>query len=137
MKKKVIKIDNIDTTPSNDKMKKKINVAAYCRVSTESDEQLNSLAVQRDYFNTLIGGHTDWNYVGIYYDEGISGTSTKNRKGFNNMISDALAGKIDMIIVKSISRFARNTVDALQTIRLLRNNNIKIFLKRNKLIVMI
>ena len=133
MKKKVTKIDNLETTSSNENIKTKINVAAYCRVSTESDEQLNSLAVQRDYFNTLIGGHTDWNYVGIYYDEGISGTSIKNRKGFNNMINDALAGKIDMIIVKSISRFARNTVDALQTIRLLRNKNIKIFFEKEQI----
>lgn len=71
MKKKVTKIDNVETTPANENIKKKINVAAYCRVSTESDEQLNSLAVQRRYFDTLISGHTDWNYVGIYYDEGI------------------------------------------------------------------
>lgn len=86
MKKKVTQIDSTKIATSNENTKTKINVAAYCRVSTESDEQLNSLAVQRDYFNTLISGHTDWNYVGIYYDEGISGTSTKNRKGFNNMI---------------------------------------------------
>lgn len=133
MKKKVTKIDSTKIATSNENTKVKINVAAYCRVSTESDEQLNSLAVQRDYFNTLIGRHNDWNHVGIYYDEGISGTSTKNRKGFNNMINDALAGKIDMIIVKSISRFARNTIDALQTIRLLRNKNIKIFFEKEQI----
>lgn len=120
MKKKVTKIDETKTSSSDKKIKKKINVAAYCRVSTGSDEQLNSLAVQKDYFDTLISGHDNWNYIGIYYDEGISGTSAKNRKGFNTMISDALAGKIDMIIVKSISRFARNTVDALQTVRQLK-----------------
>ena len=81
----------------------------------------------------MIRGHDSWNYIGIYYDEGISGTSAKNRKGFYTMISDALAGKIDMIIVKSISRFARNTVDALQTVRQLKNNDVKIFFEKEQI----
>lgn len=93
---------------------------------------MNSLAVQKEYFDTLINSHADWNYVGIYYDEGVSGTGIKHRPGFNRMIKDALEGRIDMIIVKSISRFARNTVDALQTIRSLRNKNVKIFFEKER-----
>lgn len=113
--------------------KGKIKVAAYCRVSTEKDEQLNSLEVQRKYFDELIASHSEWEYVEVYYDEGISGTSTKKRTGFNKMIADALAGKIDMIIVKSISRFARNTVDSIQTIRNLKDKGVKVYFEKENI----
>lgn len=111
----------------------KIKVAAYCRVSSESDGQLNSLSVQRNYFEGLLSSHPNWESVGIYYDEGVSGTGTNKRAGFNKMIADAINGKIDLIIVKSISRFARNTVDALNTIRLLKSKGVRLIFEKEGL----
>lgn len=111
----------------------KIKVTAYCRVSSETDEQLNSLSVQRKYFDELFASHSDWTNVGIYYDEGLSGLNIRRRAGFNKMIDDALAGKIDLIIVKSISRFARNTVDALKTIRDLKAKGIRIIFEKENI----
>ncbi len=94
-------------------MYSKIKVAAYCRVSTDFSDQLNSLATQRNYFNEYINNHDEWELVEIYYDEGITGTSTKHREGFNRMIADCEAGKIQLILTKEVSRFARNTIDTL------------------------
>ena len=88
-------------------------VAAYVRVSTYSYEQENSLEAQRSYFEEYIKCHPKWVYVGIYADEGISGLRSENRDSFNRMIEDALNGKIDIIVTKSLSRFARNTVDTI------------------------
>lgn len=133
LKKTITEISPKDTKSKKVATKSKLNVAAYCRVSTESDEQMNSLANQKEYFEKLIKSHEEWNFVDIYYDEGISGTSLKKRDGFNKMIADALVGKIDMIVVKSISRFSRNTVDALQTIRNLRNHDIRIFFEKESI----
>ena len=92
-------------------------VAAYARVSTMKDAQENSLQSQQEYFTEYIRRHPDWVFAGMYTDEGISAVNTKHRDGFNRMIRDALAGKIDLIVTKSVSRFARNTVDNLTTIR--------------------
>ena len=89
----------------------KKRVAAYCRVSTDQAEQLSSYEAQVQYYTFYIKGHEDYDFAGIFSDEGISGTSTKNRNGFNKMIEDCKAGKIDLIITKSISRLARNTLD--------------------------
>lgn len=100
---------------------KKLRVAAYCRVSTDKDDQANSLASQRRYFKEYITAHKDWILVGIYYDEGISGTQTKNRAGFNAMIEAALRGEIDLILTKEVCRFARNTVDTLSYTRKLKD----------------
>ena len=97
-------------------------VAAYARVSTASDEQMGSVEAQKDYFQKLITERPGWVLVDVYADEGISGTSLTRREAFNRMIDDALAGKIDMIITKSLSRFARNTVDTLNTLRKLRRD---------------
>ena len=99
---------------------KKRRVAAYARVSTDSDEQFTSFTAQVDYYTNLINGNPKWELVDVYTDEGISGTNTKHREGFNKMIKDALAGKIDLIVTKSVSRFARNTVDSITTIRALK-----------------
>ena len=99
---------------------RKRRVAAYARVSTDSDEQFTSFEAQVDYYTKLINAREDWEFVKVYTDEGISGTSTKHRAGFNRMVSDALAGKIDLIVTKSISRFARNTIDTLTTVRQLK-----------------
>lgn len=112
---------------------KKIRVAAYCRVSTKEDDQLNSYAAQVEYYTGYISGKAEWEFVGIYADEGITGTKLRRRKDFNRMIADALDGKIDLIIVKSVSRFARNTVDALSTVRDLREKNVKIFFEKENI----
>ena len=101
--------------------KKKRKVAAYARVSTDQEEQLTSYEAQVDYYTNYIKSRDDWEFVDVYTDEGISGTSTKHREGFNKMVKSALAGNIDLIITKSVSRFARNTVDSLTTIRKLKD----------------
>ncbi|MGM9540497.1 recombinase family protein [Anaerovibrio sp.] len=93
------------------------HVAAYCRVSTDSDEQENSYVAQIEHYTEYISNHPDWSLAGIFADEGISGTNTEKRTGFQQMIQNCLAGKIDIVITKSISRFARNTVDCLHYIR--------------------
>ena len=86
----------------------KLRVAAYCRVSTDSDEQATSYEAQVEHYREYIQKNPDWEFAGIYADDGISGTNTKKREEFNHMIDDCKAGNIDMIITKSISRFARN-----------------------------
>lgn len=91
----------------------KLKVAAYARVSTDKDDQVNSLDNQRKYFTDYILSHENWELVEVYYDEGISGTQTRKRAGFNCMIADAKNKEIDLIITKEVSRFARNTVDTL------------------------
>ena len=101
--------------------KKKRRVAGYARVSTDKDEQFTSYTAQVEYYTKYIQDHEDWEFVKVYTDEGITGTSTKHRKGFQQMVDDALAGKIDLIVTKSVSRFARNTVDSLVNIRLLKD----------------
>lgn len=101
-----------------------IKVTAYCRVSTDNDDQLNSLVNQEKYFADYINSQPNWEYVPLYADEGISGTSTKKRKNFNKMISDAHLGKFNLILTKEVSRFARNTVDTLQYTRELKDINV-------------
>jgi DNA invertase Pin-like site-specific DNA recombinase len=88
-------------------------VAAYCRVSTEQDDQLNSLENQKRYFEQYIGNNVDWQFCGLYVDEGISGTSVEKREGFKQMITDAENKKFDLLLTKEISRFARNTLDSI------------------------
>ena len=112
---------------------KKRRVAAYARVSTDSDEQYTSYVAQVDYYTNFIQNHSDWEFAGIYTDEGISGTSTKKRDGFNRMIADALAGKIDLIVTKSVSRFARNTVDSLTTIRKLKEHGVEVYFEKENI----
>ena len=98
----------------------KIRVGAYTRVSTEKEEQLNSLQNQRKYFEDYISANPDWELAEIFFDEGASGTQTKTRVGFNRMIEACRTGKIDLILTKEVSRFARNTVDTLKYTRLLK-----------------
>ncbi len=107
--------------------------AAYARVSTDHEDQLTSYAAQVEYYTDYIKEREDLEFVGIYADEGISGTSTKHREGFKRMIADALAGKIDLIITKSVSRFARNTIDSLTTIRLLKEHNVECWFERENI----
>ena len=101
-----------------------MNIAAYCRVSTDKDDQLNSLEAQKKFFLEYTDRTGD-NLVKLYADEGISGTKIKNRKEFMQMMSDAEHGMFEMVIVKDISRFARNTVDLLQNIRRLKSLGIE------------
>lgn len=108
-------------------------VAAYARVSTDHEEQLTSYVAQVEYYTKQINEKPDWEFVGVYSDEGISATSTKNREGFKRMIRDALDGKIDLILTKSVSRFARNTVDTLTTIRALKKNNVEIYFEKENI----
>lgn len=91
----------------------KLKVAAYCRVSTDMEDQLHSLSAQIKYFTEYISGHEDYELIEVYYDEGITGTSVKKRDGFNRMIADCENGIIDLILTKEVSRFARNTIDTL------------------------
>ena len=108
----------------------KLRVAAYARVSTEKEEQEHSLEAQTDYFENYIKENPRWEFVGLYVDDGISGLSYHNRDGFNRMVADAIDGKIDLIITKSLSRFARNTVDALMTIRKLKAEGVGVFFQK-------
>ena len=101
-------------------MEHKLRVAAYARVSTEKDDQMNSLASQKNYFTDYIKSQSDMELSKVYFDEGISGTQTKKRTGFNQMIEDAFGGKFNLILTKEVSRFARNTVDALSYTRKLK-----------------
>ena len=112
---------------------KKRRVAGYARVSTDSDEQFTSYAAQVDYYTNFIKSNSNWKFVKVYTDEGISGTNTKKREGFNSMIADAANGKIDLIITKSVSRFARNTVDSLVTIRKLKEHNVGVYFERENI----
>lgn len=111
----------------------KTHVAAYCRVSTEMEEQESSYDVQIRHYTELINGNKSWTLAGIYADEGISGTQTKKREQFNAMIADCENNKIDMVITKSISRFARNTLDCLQYIRKLKALGIPIFFEKENI----
>ena len=101
--------------PAKNNPEPKIKVAAYCRVSTKSKSQLASLKAQEQYYEDLINNNPAWIFAGVYSDIG-SGTRTKGRKNFNAMISACRRGKIDMVLIKSAQRFARNTVDTLETI---------------------
>ena len=107
--------------------------AAYARVSTDKEEQETSFEAQVDYYTKYIQERADWEFAGIYTDEAVSGTSTKKRDGFNQMVEDALAGKFDLLVTKSVSRFARNTVDSLTTVRLLKEKNVEIYFEKEQI----
>jgi DNA invertase Pin-like site-specific DNA recombinase len=114
----------------------KRRVAAYARVSTDSDEQFTSFEAQVKYYTNQIMGNPDWTMVDVYCDEGVTGTNTKKREGFNRMVADALAGKIDLIITKSISRFARNTVDTLTAVRQLKEKGVEVYFEKENIYTM-
>lgn len=112
--------------------KSKKRVAAYARVSSDKDAAINSLETQISYFRNLIASHNDWDFVEIYYDEGISGT-LENRPGFCRLLDDCRAGKIDLVLAKSITRFARNTVVLLDTIRELKDLNVDVCFEKEQI----
>ena len=108
-------------------------VAAYCRVSTNSEEQLTSYTNQKKVYTEMIAAKSEWEFAGLYADEGISGTRADKRPQFQKMINDCLSGKIDYIITKSVSRFARNTVDCLDHVRMLRARGIGIYFEEQNI----
>lgn len=113
--------------------KQKLRVAAYARVSTDCDEQATSYDTQVDHYTNYIKKNPDWEFAGVFSDEGISGTYTKKRAGFNKMIEEAMEGNVDYIITKSISSFARNTLDCLKYIRKLKENNIPVYFEKENI----
>ena len=121
-------ISPLMTQSGNPTAKRK--VAAYARVSTDRDEQLTSYEAQVSYYTNYIKSREDWEFVGVYTDEGMTGTSTKHREGFKSMVKDALDGKIELILAKSLSRFSRNTVDSLTTIRKLKENGVEVWFEK-------
>ena len=108
----------------------KRKVAAYARVSTDNEDQKTSYAAQVDYYTNYIKSRPDWEFAGMYSDEGVTGTSMKKREGFTRMVQDALDGKIQLIVTKSVSRFARNTVDSLTTIRKLKEHGVEVYFEK-------
>lgn len=122
------KITKVEQTIPTIKTKKR--VAAYARVSMESERMNHSLSAQISYYSSLIQKTHDWEYAGVYADDGVSGTGTAKRDEFRRMISDAEAGRIDIILTKSIQRFARNTVDLLETVRHLKDIGVEVRFER-------
>ena len=108
----------------------KLRVAAYCRVSTDSEEQINSYKNQLAYYTEKINSKTEWKFAGVYADEGITGTSMKHREDFKRMLRACREGRIDLILCKSVSRFGRNSVDVLRTIRSLRERGIGVVFEK-------
>jgi DNA invertase Pin-like site-specific DNA recombinase len=122
----------VGSTAAKEKVKK-LRVAAYCRVSTETEEQNSSYEVQVAHYTEFIKKNSEWEFAGIFADDGISGTNTKKREEFNRMIDECMEGNIDLVITKSISRFARNTLDCLKYIRQLKDKNIAVFFEKENI----
>lgn len=111
----------------------RLRVAAYCRVSSDSSDQLHSFASQVKFYTDFIGGNPDWVLADIYADEGLSGTEMTKREDFNRLISDCRKGKIDRLLTKSISRFARNNLDCIQYVRELKGLGVPIIFEKEGL----
>lgn len=123
----------VNITEEIKKCYRQLRVAAYCRVSTKQEEQLNSYEVQKSHYEERIRNEPKWTLVGIFADKGISGTSTKHRDEFNKLIRQCKKGKVDMIITKSISRFARNTLDCIKITRMLREIGVDVYFEEQNL----
>ena len=119
------------TQPVNPAVRRKLRVAAYCRVSSNSADQLLSYQAQLRYYDQYIRSRPDFILIGIFADEGISGTDLKKRTAFNEMMQKAREGQIDLIITKSISRFGRNTLDCLKCIRELKQLNVDVYFEKD------
>ena len=134
MAKQVVVIPaHMDKVCGTQNMKKKRRVAAYARVSTFRESQQTSFKTQIQYYTEYIQRHPDWIFAGVYAEEGVTGTSMQKRTEFLRMIEDSMAGKIDLIITKSVSRFARNTVDSLMTIRKLKEHNVECYFEKENI----
>ena len=129
----IIKASKDKVIRSGAVVKNKIRVAPYARVSTDSDEQKNSYESQKKYYQELVSNNPEWELVDIYADEAISSTQVYKRTDFMRMIHDAMEGKIDMIITKSISRFARNTLDTLSYVRQLKDKGVAVFFEKENI----
>ena len=129
----IIKARNTLSTRARTNPAKLLRVAAYCRVSTDSEDQLNSYKSQVAYYTELIKGNADWSLAGIYADEAITGTQVTKREDFQRLINDCMNGDIDMIVTKSISRFARNTLDTLKYVRMLKEKGIAVFFEEENI----
>ena len=128
--KKVTKIDKIQPSLAS---KKKLHVAAYCRVSTDSDAQLESLDAQKEHYKSYITSRDDWTFAGLYFDEGITGTKADKRPMLLRLIEDCKAQKIDFVITKSISRLSQNTTDCLKIVRTLLSLDIPIYFEKENI----
>lgn len=130
----VIKAKGTSTSRRNKgKTIERLRVAAYCRVSTDSEDQLNSYKSQVAYYTELIKKNKEWAMAGIFADEAITGTQVTKREDFQRMINECMNGEIDMVITKSISRFARNTLDTLKYVRMLKEKNIAVYFEDEKI----
>ena len=127
--KKVIKIEPADAHQT----KKRLRVAAYCRVSSSMADQLVSLDAQKAHYEEYITSNPEWEFAGLYYDEGISGTKKEKRQALLQMMTDCENGKIDFIVTKSLSRFARNTTDCLELVRRLQELHIPVYFEKENL----
>lgn len=125
-----MKIRKIDAQPQEIK---KLRVAAYCRVSTDSDDQKESLDTQKKHYESWIKMHSNWEFAGVFYDFGISGTKADARDGLQALLYECRIGRIDYILTKSISRFSRNTTDCLSLVRELLSYNIPIYFEKKNL----
>lgn len=126
----VTKVPGVRKDPNS---KPVVRVAAYCRVSTDREEQESSFEAQVEHYRKYITSKEGWSYAGIYADEGISGLSTRKRDQFNRMMDDCMAGKIDIVITKSVSRFARNTLDCLEHVRKLKGRNVAVIFEKENI----
>lgn len=127
------KVTKIDAAPSMNFLQGKLRVAAYCRVSTDDEDQLSSLENQTTHYTTFIKSNPEWGFVGLYYDEGVSGTKKEKRTGLLNLIRDCENRQIDFFITKSISRFARNTADCLEIVRKMTDLGIAILFEKENI----
>lgn len=125
-----MKISKIESKPNE---KKKLRVAAYCRVSTDSDAQTDSFDAQKAHYESWIKIHDNWEFAGLFYDFGVTGTKTEHRDGLQNLLLECRAGKIDYILTKSISRFSRNTTDCIFLVRELLDMNIPIYFEKENI----
>lgn len=129
----VIKAKNVLSRQARGKAIERLRVAAYCRVSTDSEDQLNSYKSQVQYYTDMIKKNKEWVLAYIYADEAITGTQVTKREDFQRMINDCMNGEIDMVFTKSISRFARNTLDTLKYVRMLKERNIAVYFEDEKI----
>lgn len=127
------RITKIESSNADIFTKPKLQVAAYCRVSTGSEEQLVSLEAQKKHYESYIKANPEWEFAGLYYDQGVTGTKKEKRGELLRMISDCEDGKIDFIITKSLSRFARNTTDCLELVRKLTGLGVYIYFEKENL----
>lgn len=128
--KKVTKIDKIQPSKA---AKKKLRVASYCRVSTDSDAQLERLEMQKKHYENYITPRKDWEFAGLYFDKGITGTKAEKRPQLMRLLADCKARKIDFVITKLISRFSRNTTDCLEIVRTLLRLDIPVYFEKENI----